>query len=53
VMNIVMMGAFIKKSRVVSFETMERVLEETFTRRNPGILKLNRAALLLGYNYLE
>jgi 2-oxoglutarate ferredoxin oxidoreductase subunit gamma len=53
VMNIVMMGAFIKKSGVVSFETMEQVLKETFSRRNPGILKLNRAALLLGYDYLE
>jgi 2-oxoglutarate ferredoxin oxidoreductase subunit gamma len=53
VMNIVMMGAFIKKSRVVSFETLEQVLKETFSRRNPGILKLNRAALLLGYDYLE
>ena len=53
VMNMVMLGAFIKKSGVVSFETMGRVLKETFSRRNPGILKLNRAALLLGYDYLE
>ncbi len=53
VLNIVMLGAFIKKSGLVSFETMERILKETFSRRNPGILKLNKNALLLGFDYLE
>ncbi len=53
VTNMVMLGAFIKKSGLVSVETMERVLKETFSHRNPGILKLNKAALLAGYEYLE
>jgi len=53
VTNVVMLGAFIKKSALVSFETMGRVLKDTFANRNPGIIKLNKSALLLGYNYLE
>jgi 2-oxoglutarate ferredoxin oxidoreductase subunit gamma len=53
VSNIVMLGAFIKKSGMVSFDTMTLVLKDTFGHRNPAILKLNRSALLLGYNYLE
>ena len=53
VANMVMMGAFVKKSGVVSIDTMGQVLKETFSRRSPGILKLNRSALSLGYDYLE
>jgi 2-oxoglutarate ferredoxin oxidoreductase subunit gamma len=50
--NIVMLGAFIKKSALVSFDTMSRVVKDTFANRSPAIIKLNRQALLLGYNYL-
>jgi 2-oxoglutarate ferredoxin oxidoreductase subunit gamma len=53
VANMVMLGAFIKKSALVSLETMHRVLKDNFTNRNPAIIKLNKQALLLGYNYLE
>jgi 2-oxoglutarate ferredoxin oxidoreductase subunit gamma len=53
VANMVMLGAFIKKSALVSLETIHRVLKDTFTGRNPGIIKLNKEALLLGYDYLE
>jgi 2-oxoglutarate ferredoxin oxidoreductase subunit gamma len=53
VANMVMLGAFIKKSALVSLETMHRVLKDTFTNRNPAIIKLNKQALLLGYDYLE
>ncbi len=51
--NIIMLGAFIKKSGIVSLETMIQVLKETFSNRNPGLFKLNKSALLLGYNYLD
>jgi 2-oxoglutarate ferredoxin oxidoreductase subunit gamma len=51
--NMIMLGAFIKKSGLVSFETMTRTLKDTFGNRNPLILKYNKAALLLGYDYLE
>ncbi len=51
--NMVMLGAFIKKSALVSLETMHRVLKETFTHRNAAVIKLNKQALSLGYDYLE
>lgn len=53
VSNMIMLGAFLKKSGLVSVETMTRVLKATFSSRNPGIFKSNRSALLLGYDYLE
>ena len=53
VTNIVMLGAFMKKSGLVSLETMGRVIKDTFANRNPGMSKLNRSALVLGYDYLE
>jgi 2-oxoglutarate ferredoxin oxidoreductase subunit gamma len=53
VSNMVMIGAFIKKSGLVSFDTMIEVIKDTFGHRNPAIFKMNKSALLLGYNYLE
>jgi len=53
VTNMIMLGAFIKKSALVSLETMNHVLKDTFGSRNPAILKLNKSALVLGYDYLE
>ena len=53
VTNMVMLGAFIKKSELVSLDTLMRVVKDTFANRNPGIVKLNRSALQLGYDYLE
>jgi 2-oxoglutarate ferredoxin oxidoreductase subunit gamma len=53
VSNIIMLGAFIKKAGMVSFETMTRALKDTFGAKNPSVLKSNKAALLLGYDYLE
>jgi 2-oxoglutarate ferredoxin oxidoreductase subunit gamma len=52
VANMVMLGAFIKKSELVSMDTLHQVVKETFSTRNPGIVKLNRSALLAGYNFL-
>lgn len=52
VTNIILLGAFIKKSGLVSLKTMEQVLKETFSQRNPRVLELNRAALLIGFDYL-
>jgi Pyruvate/2-oxoacid:ferredoxin oxidoreductase gamma subunit len=48
-----MLGAFIKKSGLVSFDTMVHVLKDTFGNRNPGVLKSNKSALQLGYDYLQ
>lgn len=51
--NVVMLGAFIKKSGLVTSETMIRILKETFGSKNPAVFKLNKSALMLGYDYLE
>jgi len=53
VTNMVMLGALIKKSGMVSVETLLRVLKDAFSSRNPGIVKLNKSALMVGYDYLE
>lgn len=53
VSNMVMLGAFIKKTGLVSFETMARVLKDTFANRSPTLVNLNRSALLSGYDYLK
>ncbi|PIV23916.1 MAG: 2-oxoacid:ferredoxin oxidoreductase subunit gamma [Deltaproteobacteria bacterium CG03_land_8_20_14_0_80_45_14] len=53
VSNMIMLGAFIKKAGLVSLETINHALKDTFGNRNPTILKSNKTALLLGYNYLE
>jgi 2-oxoglutarate ferredoxin oxidoreductase subunit gamma len=53
VTNMVMLGALIKKSGMVSVETLVRVIKDAFSSRNPGIVKLNKSALMLGYDYLE
>ncbi len=52
VANMVMLGAFIKKSELVSMDTLHQLVKETFSSRNPGIVKLNRSALLAGYNFI-
>jgi Pyruvate/2-oxoacid:ferredoxin oxidoreductase gamma subunit len=48
-----MLGAFIKKSGLVTPETMIQVLKDTFGGKNPAVFKLNKSALLLGYEYLK
>ena len=53
VTNMVMLGAFIKKSALVSLDTLGRAIKDTFSNRNPGVLKLNKSALQLGYDYLK
>ncbi len=53
VSNIIMLGAFIKKAGTVSFETMTQALRDTFGTKNPSIFKSNKAALQMGYDYLE
>jgi 2-oxoglutarate ferredoxin oxidoreductase subunit gamma len=53
VVNMIMLGAFIKKSGLVSLDTMLLVLKDTFGNRNPGVLKSNKSALQLGFDYLE
>ena len=51
-LNIIMLGSFIKKSGLVSLDTMIRVLKDTFGNR-PAIFKANKSALQLGYDFLD
>jgi 2-oxoglutarate ferredoxin oxidoreductase subunit gamma len=53
VSNMIMLGAFIKKAGLVSLDTMVRATKDTFGSKNPAIFKSNKAALQLGYDYLE
>ncbi len=50
--NMIMLGAFVRKTGLVSFETMVNVIKDIFGNR-PGVFKLNRSALSIGYEYLE
>src|SRR4030043_578412 len=51
--NVIMLGAFIKQSGLVTQETMIRVLKDTFGGKNPAVFKLNKSALMLGYDYVK
>jgi len=53
VSNMIMLGAFIKKTGLVSLDTMTHVIKETFGSKNPEIIKFNKSALQLGFAYLE
>ncbi len=53
VSNMIMLGAFIKNAGLVSLDTMVHAIKDTFGSKNPAIFKLNKAALQLGYDYLE
>ncbi len=53
VLNIIMLGALIKKTGLVSLQNMTRALKEAFGQKNPSVYKLNESALMLGYRYLE
>lgn len=50
--NMIMLGAFIRKTGLVSLETMIHVIRDTFGSR-PGVFKINKSALSLGYEFLE
>lgn len=53
VSNMIMLGAVIKKTGLVSFDTMTRAIKETFGSKNPAVFRLNKSALQVGYDYLE
>jgi 2-oxoglutarate ferredoxin oxidoreductase subunit gamma len=53
VANMIMLGAFVKKSGLASLDTMLHVVKDTFGDRNPGIFKSNKTALQLGFDYLK
>jgi len=47
--NMVMLGAFIKKSSLVKLDTLLEGLKETFSKKK-NLIAINKEALLAGYN---
>jgi 2-oxoglutarate ferredoxin oxidoreductase subunit gamma len=51
VVNIVMLGFFIKKTGLVSRDGVEKALEDAFSPRGKPIVALNKKAFMEGLNY--
>lgn len=49
VANIIALSAFCAKTEIVSLQKLERAMEESFSsKKNKGIIEINRKALLIG-----
>ncbi len=48
VINMIMLGAYVKATKVVSMETIMELVSDMFGQKNPDLLRTNRAALLKG-----
>lgn len=53
VTNMVMLGAFINKTKLISMKTVKKILKGAFASKNPHLLETNEMALLEGFTYLE
>lgn len=53
VANMVMLGALIRASNMISYDTMLENLEAILGEGKSKLIKLNREALALGYNYAK
>lgn len=51
--NMVMLGAFVKKSGLVSMGTVEEVVKTMLGAKNARLFEVNRKALLAGYRILK
>ncbi len=51
IMNIVMLGAFVKITNSVNYSVVEYCLEETFGKKKKEVFKLNKVALKTGFDY--
>jgi 2-oxoglutarate ferredoxin oxidoreductase subunit gamma len=52
VTNLVILGAYLERAKPVSFATMEKVLEKTFSGPKARFLPLNREALKRGQDFI-
>ena len=50
-MNVVMVGAFIKQTRLLELHSMERVIEKVFAEKNKKLVEPNLKALHAGYEW--
>jgi len=53
VANMVMLGALVRASNMISYEAMLKNLEAILGEGKSRLVKLNREALSLGYNYVK
>jgi 2-oxoglutarate ferredoxin oxidoreductase subunit gamma len=53
VANMIMLGALIKGSNMISYEAMVKNLEAILGAGKAKLIKMNREALALGYNYTK
>ena len=53
VANMIMLGALIKASNIVSYTAMLKNLNEILGEGKSKLIKLNKEALELGYNYIK
>lgn len=53
VANMVMLGALLRASNMISYETMLKNLEAILGAGKSKLIKVNREALSLGYNYIK
>lgn len=53
VANMVMLGAFIYKTKLISMKTLKKILTRDVAKRNPRLLETNETALMEGFTYLE
>jgi 2-oxoglutarate ferredoxin oxidoreductase subunit gamma len=53
VANMVMLGALLRASHMISYETMLKNLEAILGAGKSKLIKVNREALSLGYNYIK
>jgi 2-oxoglutarate ferredoxin oxidoreductase subunit gamma len=51
VVNMVMLGFFVKKTGIVSREGVEKALKDTFSRRGKALVELNKKAFMKGHDY--
>ncbi len=52
VANLVMLGAFVYETKLVSLKKKKKVLKEEIGERKPGFVQLNEKALDEGFSYL-
>jgi len=53
VANMILLGGLVKASRMISYDLMQENLTEILGEGKAKLLKLNREALALGYNYVQ
>lgn len=53
VANMIMLGALIRASNMISYETMVKNLDAILGQGKSKLVKLNREALAVGYNYAK